>query len=391
MNRRLPWQLPALLLILAAAPVDEEAELRRLALSLNSIISSTAQDAKVEELAKDQVRAKKLLALAKKLNEEKNSPLAYSANYILGCVALELRDVENGNALFAAAVKQAELLKSDQKAAYAYFNWIDLNASAKNYDEAEKLCQKLLEREADEEGGSWARIAQAMGLRKLSQVTTYRGKPDEALKKLADERYDQKNPFILETKAWVHSYAGQYDEAIAVYEELLQRVGDRESQARERDRYTRMLGSLHGDLGRVDKANAVMEPLLKKNPDDDALKNDLGYIWADNGVRLDEAEKLIRQAVEAQPTNGNFLDSLAWVYYKQKKYGEAKQTIMKAIALPRTQNAEIYEHVGAIHLALNEKDQAKAAWKKAIDLASGSARDQKRKAELEKKLKELGD
>lgn len=384
------WLLlaPFFILTIAAAPADEEAELRRAAQSLNSVLGDTAQEAKTEEIAKDPARAKRLLAVARKMNEEKSSPLAYSANFILGCVALELRDAESGEALFAKAAKQAEALKSDQKATMAYLYWIDLQIAAKKYDDAEQTTKKLLERELEDENGRWAAIGQAFGLRKLIQIMVYRGKAEDALKKLANEK---PMGFNLVTKAWVLTYMGKYADAATVYEDLLKMIGDRESEAASREMYSRSLGSLYGDMGQIDKANAVLEPLLKKNPDDEGLKNDLGYVWAEHGVRLDEAEKMIRQAVEAKPTNGNYVDSLAWVLYKQKKYDEAKKLILKAIAMPKTQNTEIYEHLGDIHMALNEKTEAKTAWTKAVELATGSARDQKRKTELEKKIKEAGE
>lgn len=371
------------------APADEAAELRRLAISLNSVIGATAQDTKVDELLKNPAQARKLVELAKSLNEDKSSPLNYPANFILGNVAMELRDVASGEALFGAAVKQAEQLKSDEKLVLATLSWVDLNIQAKRFDEAERLTQKLLEREADEDSGRWYMIGQAFGLRKLVQIAAYRGKIDEALKKLENDKFDQSNEFIRETKAWVLGYAGKLDEAIEIYAELVKATANRESQAAAHERYSRMLSSMYGDQGNLEKATAALEPLLKKNPDDDGLNNDLGYLWADHGHKLDEAERMIKKALDAKPDNSSYLDSYAWVLFKQKKYEEAKKYMQKAMARPRGNTMELYEHLGAIHAALGEKEEAKAAWRKALEDSTGSARDKKRQAEIEKRLKEL--
>lgn len=383
-----------LLLVLAAgaapavaAPADEDAELRRVAQGLNSVLSdANQQEAKIEELLRDPARAKRLLAVALKMNEEKDSKLAYGANFILANVALELRELDNGAKLFEKAIKQGDLLHSDQKVTMASLGLIDLKIAAKKYDEAEKLCQKLLEREAEDGSEKWARIGQAFGLQRLVRVTAYRGKPDQALKKLED--FNQASEFIKETKAWVLTYANKYDEAIAIYQELLDGVMNKESQTDMRDRYARALASLHGDQGNLDKATAVLQPLLKKNPDDPGLNNDLGYIWAEFGHKLDDAEKMIQKALNGDPNNASYHDSLAWVYFKQKKVDLAKKHMLKAVSLPHGRNPEILEHLGDILAAAGDRKEAEAAWRQAIEMTSGSARDLKRKSEMEKKLKE---
>ena len=60
-----------------------------------------------------------------------------------------------------------------------------------------------------------------------------------------------------------------------------------------------------------------------------AASNDLGYTWADEGKNLDGAERLVRVAVDAEPDNQSFLDSLGWVLYKRSKFSEA-QTYFEA-------------------------------------------------------------
>jgi tetratricopeptide (TPR) repeat protein len=159
------------------------------------------------------------------------------------------------------------------------------------------------------------------------------------------------------------------------------------------------------DLNQVDKAAAELEALLKKEPDNATYNNDLGYIWADHGMKLADSEKLIRKALEADrkqrqkekddpdllPTedkdNPAYLDSLGWVLFKQKKYKEAKEPLLKAVVEEDGKHAEIYDHLAEVHLALGEKAEAVAVWKKALKFPAAGKRDQDRRAEIEKKLK----
>jgi predicted negative regulator of RcsB-dependent stress response len=79
---------------------------------------------------------------------------------------------------------------------------------------------------------------------------------------------------------------------------------------------------------------------------------------------------------------------MGWVLFKQKKYKEAKEFLLKAVADEDGQHLEIYDHLGDVCLALGEKAEAVKAWKKAIEVANSSKREQERKAALAKKIKD---
>jgi tetratricopeptide (TPR) repeat protein len=118
-------------------------------------------------------------------------------------------------------------------------------------------------------------------------------------------------------------------------------------------------------------------------------------------MKLEEAEKLIRKAIEldreqrkkkkgfdpkTDHDSGAYLDSLGWVLYKQKKNEEARDWLLKAIEDKSAQHIEIYDHLGDVYLALGNRDEAVKAWTKGVEVASESRRDQERKAVVEKKL-----
>ena len=60
-----------------------------------------------------------------------------------------------------------------------------------------------------------------------------------------------------------------------------------------------------------------MRALLAVNPDHAEALNFVGYAYAEQGVRLEEAERLVRRALELKPRSGHILDSLGWVLFRR--------------------------------------------------------------------------
>ena len=88
--------------------------------------------------------------------------------------------------------------------------------------------------------------------------------------------------------------------------------------------------------------------------------NYLGYMLADKGNRLSEALKLIRKAVEQEPMNGAYLDSLGWAYFKLGQYELAEEYLRQAVERDRTDPTvhdhlgDLYEKTGRIRLAATQ-------------------------------------
>ena len=64
--------------------------------------------------------------------------------------------------------------------------------------------------------------------------------------------------------------------------------------------------------------------------------NYLGYMLADKSMRLPEALKMIRKAVDLEPMNGAYLDSLGWVYFKMGEYELAEDNLRQAVQRDQT-------------------------------------------------------
>jgi len=121
-------------------------------------------------------------------------------------------------------------------------------------------------------------------------------------------------------------------------------------------------------------------------------------------MKLDESEKLIKEALDLDKKekekakaegkldevteNAAYLDSLGWVYYKEKKYKEALEPLKKA-ALDEDEgdHLEIWDHLADCYYALGQKKDAVDAWEKGLKMEDVSPRDGERRRKVSEKLK----
>lgn len=387
---------------------DDDA-LRREVLALNNLTGTDPINAKIEALVKDKDRTQKLLEVAGKMVKEKDQPFNYNALYILARTAQEFNDLAGSEAFYRLAVDHALKLQSGQKMAQSFGGLIDLYYAHKKYDETVKICREFLEIQGND---AVNRLKPAV-MERMIQSLARQKKFDQALKFAdnlvqAEAQVDANGWLFLQLKGWVQREADQIDEAIKTYETVLERIGkDKnlgdEERAGYADRARYLLSGLYIDANKVDRAAEHLQALLKTDPDNPTYNNDLGYIWADHDMNLEEAEKLIRKALdedrkrrqkakvppEEDKDNPAYLDSLGWVLFKQKKYAEAKKYLLEAVKEEEGQHIEILGHLGDVHLALKEKEEAIKVYKKALEVAGDNKREQARKAEVEKKLKAL--
>lgn len=141
--------------------------------------------------------------------------------------------------------------------------------------------------------------------------------------------------------------------------------------------------TLQEESGDTDAAIKSAREAHGQAPENPVVCNFLGYVLADHNRKLEEAESLIRLAVSKQPENAAFLDSLAWVYYRQEKYNEALTEINKALRQPdQPADPTILDHAGDIYIANGYGITAARYWWEAL------RQDPRHAAEIERKLNE---
>lgn len=151
------------------------------------------------------------------------------------------------------------------------------------------------------------------------------------------------------------------------------------------------LATAYDRAGKPEDALAQAKALLALDPDHADALNFVGYAYAEKGVRLDEAERLVRRALELRPRSGYVLDSLGWVHYRRGEFARAVEVLEKADGLAGPEPT-ILEHLGDAYRAAARPADAAAAYRRALkSLGEESPAEQVRvRAAVEKKLKDLG-
>lgn len=126
------------------------------------------------------------------------------------------------------------------------------------------------------------------------------------------------------------------------------------------------LADLYQESARPADAERVLRQIVAAEPTNASALNTLGYQLAVRGEKLDEAIAFIRRALEKNPTEGAFLDSLGWAHFRKGDLNEAEKYLLQAVAqLPG--NAEVLDHVGDLHARRGRWQEAIDSWTKALD------------------------
>ncbi|MFH1726395.1 MAG: tetratricopeptide repeat protein [Elusimicrobiota bacterium] len=142
------------------------------------------------------------------------------------------------------------------------------------------------------------------------------------------------------------------------------------------------LGAMYEKGGDIANAELHFRELLRRHPNDASALNYLGYSLADRGLKLDEAEALIRRAVELDPDRGAYVDSLGWIHHKQGRRQEALREL-KAAAQLLPDDETIWDHLGDAYRVSEDTASAWESWKMAQSLAPGKVKVERKLAEVE--------
>jgi len=140
------------------------------------------------------------------------------------------------------------------------------------------------------------------------------------------------------------------------------------------------LGLLYDRAEKYESAITSFRNAVKYNPEDASAYNYIGYIYADQGRNLGEAVLLIEKALELEPENGYFRDSLGWAYYRLGKLDDAAAELEKAAQ--NVQEMVIYEHLGDVYKDMGRFEDARKQYERALELDIENK-------ELKEKLKSL--
>jgi tetratricopeptide (TPR) repeat protein len=285
-----------------------------------------------------------------------------------------------------------------------------LYRSTENYTAAEETFRQMLEN--DQENAVRGATQLVETLRQAKELPRALAEAEAALQRFPEERS------LMLTHVSLLGESGQGERASQMLRAMLQdKPGDREvlltlAQVNERAKRYReaeqaiaaaekyssrqeekefvhfLWGSILERQKKYNGAEEQFQKALAINPQSAMTLNYLGYMLADRGVRLEEAKRYIQAALEQDPNNGAYLDSLGWVFYKLDQLDLAEQNLLKAVQRI-SRDATIHDHLGDVYYRTGRIREALIHWQKALaewSRALPSEADPKEVAKIQKKL-----
>jgi tetratricopeptide (TPR) repeat protein len=277
------------------------------------------------------------------------SPDDFEASRLLASLDLTLK--KNDDAAAVVTDLRRHLPGQVEPAAFAVGVLMRVGKDQAARDEADRLT-----REAPGNSRAWLVAAEAYAAKEAGG----RHSPE------ADARYAKARTALADsTGAWIElarsfTRTGRADEAAAVFQ-----------QATERDpknpRLWLEVAYARERVKDIPGAEAAARQTLSFDPGNTQALNFLGYLFADHNVKLDQAVPLIQKALELDPDNPYYIDSLGWAYFRLGRLEEARGQLERAVRLG-AEESEVLEHLGDVDLALDRKGEAKSNYTKALQL-----------------------
>lgn len=319
-----------------------------------------------------------------------NKELSFDTLHLLGVLADRQHQLDDAEAFYRACLKSSR----PGNEALLYSGLLRVLWKARKYEQVLELCKDgLLTAKTINQVLFYSETARANAA--LGRSAEARKAIDHALDLAADaDRFA-----LRRLKVRVLVQGGKLDQAEAECQELFKEF--RQPGDTLEVRY--LLSNVYATRNETEKAEQQLEMILKFDPDNPTVNNDLGYMWADRNKNLPAAEAMIRKAIdldrrqrqlgrpgaEDNGDNAAFLDSLGWVLFRRGQVRAALVELERAVKADGGQDPVIYDHLGDVYFCLERNEEARTAWEKALHLYQHEKQRkmEDRQREIERKLK----
>lgn len=128
-----------------------------------------------------------------------------------------------------------------------------------------------------------------------------------------------------------------------------------------------IMGDILYEKGLTTEAFNAYDSCLSWKPDNYLALNNYAFYLSQTGKNLSKAESMSYKTIKAEPKNGIYLDTYAWILFKLKRYEEAKIYIEQAMRNYTKQDKTVLEHAGDIYSMTGNTDKAIEFWKKSLE------------------------
>lgn len=171
---------------------------------------------------------------------------------------------------------------------------------------------------------------------------------------------------------------GRHNEAIGYIDKCLEIAGPdsprKVDYVRQKTEVLQRAYAKTSDNNYLERSIKEYESLLAKMPNNTVVLNNLAYTLAQNNERLEEALEYARRAYEVSRNHPGFVDTYAYLLHKNGRNSEAEKVLLEAVQQFEQHEgsapAEVYEHLGMIKEGLGVKEEAIAAYKRALKIGA---------------------
>ena len=115
------------------------------------------------------------------------------------------------------------------------------------------------------------------------------------------------------------------------------------------------------------ESDSLYEGLIASDTNDVQALNNYSYSLVERNIHLNKALEMAKKAIELEPDNAAYLDTIGWIYYKMDNIDKALSFIRKSVELDNN-NAIVLEHLGDVLIAKNQIQEAIIYYLKALDI-----------------------
>lgn len=284
---------------------------------------------------------------------------------MLGYVFFSQKKYDKAIEHFAQALENAEKKSPDSINPTLYYNYAIARQMAGQVFEAAALLNKAMEKNPAYLDAYLQYAFRQQDEASMRQSIT-------VLEAVGHTRQDEPSVYVY--LGILNSYLKTFKAAIAAFEKAESLVADspQKNEILDASFYFWYAAACERE-GKFEKAEKLFTSCLELDPEHAEAYNYLAYMWAEKGVKLDQAFKYISKALKLNPKSGAFLDTLGWIYYMNEQYKEALEQINHAAEII-PDDPTIIDHLGDVLYKLGDEEQALPYWERSFILDPENAK-----------------
>jgi len=262
----------------------------------------------------------KAIKLFEEIAKSKNELLKITAMKQLASIYSDKKDYKKALEYFKKIIE----IKKDDTQAYYFAGYLseivgDTEAAITYYNEALKVDPDYVEPK-----------------KRLVLILSRKKEFNKALELLNSIEKSMRDVDFYRLKAAIYYEQKVYQKAIQVLNDALKEGIDDEDVYFD-------LAINYEKVKDFSNAEKYLLKVIELNPKNSTALNFLGYMYAEKGIKLDEAYRLVKKALEIEPDNPAYIDSMGWIYYQKGDYKRAFDYLKRAYFLA-PEEVEIKEH-----------------------------------------------